>query len=208
MAPEGPRVPRAGSSPGRAGLRTARQQAGRRGGEVARGAGAGRRAAHPRRTSPLAWWGPSASCWRGPQPPGAAAAAAAARAGNSTPRPPSSIPSLPRQDGEEKVCGRGGVMWDGAGGASRAGWERPGAPTRGGTAAAAARPGTGALGRACWVPRRTRAAVPNPRTPCTLHRATRILNFSLNTVHLAPATLHRLPLTLQPLCCAASSTLY
>jgi hypothetical protein len=31
-------------------------------------------------------------------------------------------------------------MWDGAGGASRAGWERPGAPAGGGTAARATSP--------------------------------------------------------------------
>ncbi|XP_049711065.1 translation initiation factor IF-2-like [Elephas maximus indicus] len=67
-------------------------------------------------------------------------AAAAGRTGNSAPRPPFSIPFEPRQDGEEKVCGGGGVMWDGAGGASPAGWERPGAPARGGTAAGCAPP--------------------------------------------------------------------
>lgn len=113
----------------------------RPGGVGPRGSGGDRRAAHPRRISPPAWWAPSAS-WRraGPAPRAAGTAAAAGRAGNSAPRPPFSIPFEPRQDGEEKVCGGGGVMWDGAGGASRAGWERPGARARGGTAAGCAPP--------------------------------------------------------------------
>lgn len=48
----------------------------------------------------------------------------------------------------------------------------------------------------------TQAAARTPRMPCTLHHATRILYFSLNTtVHLAPAIL-------LPLRCTAPSVLY
>lgn len=71
-------------------------------------------------------------------------------------------------------------MWDGAGGASRAGWERPGAPERGGTAAgcapALARPdpaGAPAVPRARGPrgrrrpgnPARSQRAPPVPRIP-------------------------------------------
>jgi hypothetical protein len=101
-------------------------------------------------------------------------------------------------------------MWDGAGGASRAGWERPGAPARGGTAAGCSPPR-----RAC-PGARPAGSLEGPRLlpgahgrpACCRNRATHILYFPLNTVHLAPTNLHCMVLTLHCLLCTASSTLY
>lgn len=99
-------------------------------------------------------------------------------------------------------------MWDGAGGASRAGWERPGAPARGGTAARCSPPRRACIGPGLPRPSRDPAAAPSPRTSCTLHRATCILYSLLNTVHFAPSTLHYMPLTMYALLCTAPRTLY
>lgn len=148
-----PRIPPAPPGPPATGSR-APPPAPRRPGRPKRAA---RGTAHPRRISPPAWWAPSAS-WCRPRP--GAQAAAAAPPGNSAPRPPFSIPFEPRQDGVEKVCGGGGVMWDGAGGASRAGWERPGAPAGGGRRDAAG------AGPPPALPRRPDRRVPAaPRAP-------------------------------------------
>lgn len=99
-------------------------------------------------------------------------------------------------------------MWDGAGGASRAGWERPGAPARGGTAARCSPPRRACIGPGLPRPSRDPAAAPSPRTSCTLHRATCILYSLLNTVHFAPSTLHYMPLAMYALLCTAPRTLY
>lgn len=71
-------------------------------------------------------------------------------------------------------------MWDGAGGASRAGWERPGAPARGGTPAGCSPPR-----RACPGPGRPRPSRDPGRFPehtDALH-AERAVQLSFSTFH-------------------------
>lgn len=121
------------------------------------------------------------------------------------------LPFLPRRDrmGRKKFAAE--AVSCGTGRAERRGPDGKGRERRreAGRRPTAARPGARALGPARGVPRGTQAAVPSPRTParCT-HRATHILYFLMNTVHLANTNLRPTVLTLDPPLCTASTTLY
>lgn len=119
------------------------------------------------------------------------------------------LPFLPRRHrmGRKKFAAE--AVSCGTGRAERRGPDGKGRERRreAGRRLAVARPGARALGQARLVPRGAQAAAPSPRTPCT-HSATHILYFPLNTVLLAPTNLHRTILTLHPLLCTTSSTLY
>lgn len=106
------------------------------------------------------------------------------------------LPFLPRRDrmGRKKFAAE--AVSCGTGRAERRGPDGKGRERRreAGQRSAAARPGARALSPAGRVPRGTQAPAPSPRSSarCT-HRATCILCFKLNIVHLTPTNLQRTP---------------